>query len=196
MAAAVDTGDVPPCWRLRLHGNFLPSLGPSLAFLSSQAAAPVPLGLPPEPPAQPQALPRLCLLSRPRVSSFSAWAPPHPPPLPSGSLLSPLGQAAGRACCACGPSPLVSESEPCARPSSMLLPSLACPALATSPPALELPPGLPARPVPRPPQVLRATPSCLQVSAEVASSPKATSAGHAICPRAAVGPCAIACLLL
>lgn len=59
-------------------------------FLSSRAAAPGPLGLPAEPPAQPQALPQLCLLSRPRVSSFSAWAPPHPrpphPPSPSQSL--------------------------------------------------------------------------------------------------------------
>lgn len=91
-AAAVDTGVMPlPAGGLHLHGDFLHSLEPSLKFPLPQAAAPAPLQLPPETRAHPQVLLWLCLLSRPRVGSFSAWAPPHLPPLPSWSPLSPLG---------------------------------------------------------------------------------------------------------
>lgn len=92
MAAAVDTGVMSlPAGGLHLHADFLHSLGPSLKFPLPQAAAPAPLQLPPETRAHPQVLLWLCLLSRPRVGSFSAWAPPHLPPLPSWSPLSPLG---------------------------------------------------------------------------------------------------------
>ena len=152
-AAAVDTGVMPlPAGGLHLHGDFLHSLEPSLKFPLPQAAAPAPLQLPPETRAHPQVLLWLCLLSRPRVGSFSAWAPAQlVPAVTPGARpqAEPAVHAAPRP-----PPPwplLVSESEPGApgaRPPAMLLPSLACPALATSPPSLEQPPGLLARPVP------------------------------------------------
>lgn len=207
MAAAVDTGVMSlPAGGLHLHADFLHSLGPSLKFPLPQAAAPAPLQLPPETRAHPQVLLWLCLLSRPRVGSFSAWAPPHLPPLPSWSPLSPLGPGPRQSPLCMqplahphpGPSSSPSQSPALLEP--VRLPCSCPPWLARlwPPPRRpwSSPPGSWPGLCPTSPQTLLAAPSCLQVPAEAASSPKAASAGHAVSPQAAVGPCAVACLLL
>ena len=160
-------------------GNSRTPTGSRVALPSEQTQSRFLLSLGTSTPASPaQLVPAVTPGARPQAEPAVHAAPrPPPPPAPSSSLSqSPALLEPVRPPCSCPPW-LSRLWPPPRRPWSSPLGSW---------------PGL----CPTPPQTLRAAPSCLQVPAEAASSPKAASAGHAVSPRAAVGPCAVACLLL